>query len=239
MIQPPPLPLLGRANVLSFTGGFVDVVGFAALFGLFANHMTGNIVMIGISLSYSSPGMLLKLLAIPVFIGSVALTRLMILRLAASGYPSTRILYMAQALLLILFMVTALASLPHDDPNDPWLVCAGLFAVAAMSVQNTQGKLLDPQCVPTTVMTGNLVQAVIDFVDLYLAKRSAEPGASQRLKQATAAIVSFIAGAVLGAFMLKNLSFACLGMPVLLLLLLSFMPGGAYIGNKEMKLEMK
>ncbi|MDR5171944.1 DUF1275 domain-containing protein [Methylobacillus flagellatus] len=231
--------LRSKACVLSFTGGFVDVVGFAALFGLFANHMTGNIVMIGVSLSYSSPGMALKLLAIPTFIGSIALMRLLVLRLHTHGCELTRILCLTQAALLVLAMVAAIASLPHHDPNDPLLIAAGLFAVAAMSVQNTQDKLVHTGCAPTTVMTGNLVQAVIDFVDLYLAKSNATLETRQRLKQSTAAIACFIAGAVLGALMLKHFSFACLALPILLLLAMGLMPAMVPLENQRMRIEMK
>jgi uncharacterized membrane protein YoaK (UPF0700 family) len=37
---------VGATATLSFVGGFVDVVGFIALFGLFTSHVTGNFSML-------------------------------------------------------------------------------------------------------------------------------------------------------------------------------------------------
>jgi uncharacterized protein DUF1275 len=39
---------------LSFVGGFVDVVGFIALFGLFTAHVTGNFIMLGLEMVHAT-----------------------------------------------------------------------------------------------------------------------------------------------------------------------------------------
>ena len=62
---------------LSFVGGFVDVVGFIALFGLFTAHVTGNFIMLGLEMVHATKLAIAKLLAVPVFIVMVALTRLL------------------------------------------------------------------------------------------------------------------------------------------------------------------
>src|SRR3546814_16520961 len=63
---------LGRALPagcgLAFVAGFVDVVGFVALFGLFTAHVTGNFVLIGAEIVHSGVGVVAKLFALPVFI---------------------------------------------------------------------------------------------------------------------------------------------------------------------------
>ena len=41
---------------MALVGGYVDVVGFVLLFGLFVNHATGNLVMLGVSLAGGGQG---------------------------------------------------------------------------------------------------------------------------------------------------------------------------------------
>ena len=62
---------------LSFVAGYVDTVGFIALFGLFTAHVTGNFVLIGSELARSSSNVLLKLLVFPAFIVAVAFARIL------------------------------------------------------------------------------------------------------------------------------------------------------------------
>src|SRR3546814_6224912 len=61
---------------LGFIAGYVDTLGFVALFGLFIGHITGNFVLIGAELSRPQSGpVLLKFLAFPSFIFGVAFAR--------------------------------------------------------------------------------------------------------------------------------------------------------------------
>ena len=52
--------------------GFVDTVGFVALFGVFTAHVTGNFVLLGAQLARPGQGAAIKLLAFPAFIVAVA-----------------------------------------------------------------------------------------------------------------------------------------------------------------------
>jgi len=45
---------VGATATLSFVGGFVDVVGFIALFGLFTAHVTGNFIMLGLEMVHAT-----------------------------------------------------------------------------------------------------------------------------------------------------------------------------------------
>jgi uncharacterized membrane protein YoaK (UPF0700 family) len=67
------------SSALGFTAGYVDTVGFIALFGLFTAHVTGNFVLIGSELAHPAQGVLIKFLAFPAFIASVALSRMLAL----------------------------------------------------------------------------------------------------------------------------------------------------------------
>ena len=84
-----PAEPVGRAvfatATLSFVGGFVDVVGFIALFGLFTAHVTGNFIMLGLEMVHATKLAIAKLLAVPIFIVMVALTRLFVLHYEKKG----------------------------------------------------------------------------------------------------------------------------------------------------------
>jgi uncharacterized membrane protein YoaK (UPF0700 family) len=53
---------VGATATLSFVGGFVDVVGFIALFGLFTAHVTGNFIMLGLEMVHATKLAIAKLL---------------------------------------------------------------------------------------------------------------------------------------------------------------------------------
>jgi uncharacterized membrane protein YoaK (UPF0700 family) len=64
---------------LGCVAGYVDTLGFMALFGLFTAHVTGNFVLIGIRLADpTQASILLKFLAFPAFIAGVAGARVLI-----------------------------------------------------------------------------------------------------------------------------------------------------------------
>ena len=165
---------------LSFVGGFVDVVGFIALFGLFTAHVTGNFIMLSLEMVHTTKLAIAKLLAVPIFIVMVALTRLFVLHYEKKGDSPWREVLLAQAALLTCFMIAGGMTTPHQDPNDLGPVVAGLLGVAAMAVQNA--RLILANHGPTTMMTGNTTQAVIDLVDLLRGLPDETPQARKRLK---------------------------------------------------------
>lgn len=167
-------------TVLALVAGYVDTLGFVALFGLFTAHVTGNFVLIGKELAGPGPGdgVLLKLLAFPAFIFAVALSRVLALAAQRRGHSAVRRLFVLQIVLLTGFMLAGLAAqIPHAvlaqsapaTANGALVIAAGLLGAMAMGVQNAQGRLELATLVPTTVMTGNVTQLVIDLVDLLLA----------------------------------------------------------------------
>ena len=211
--------------LLSFAAGYVDVVGFAALFGLFTAHVTGNFIMIGVQLIGASQGLLTKLLALPTFVIAVGCTRLLETALRRRGQPVIRILFLFECALLAAFMAAGVIASPITDPGTPLVVICGLLGVAAMGIQNAMSRTVLSEAGPTTIMTGNTTQIVIDAVDLPGATPEARAAIHRRLGKMLPAVAGFAAGAIIGAFAFKLFVFWSLLLPTVLLLVLAMQHG--------------
>lgn len=202
--------------VLGFTAGYVDTVGFVALFGLFTAHVTGNFVLIGAELAQPGHGVLMKLLAFPAFVLAVAMTRLMTISLSQRGKPLLRPVLLLQLVFLGGFMVVGLLAVPVTDTAAPLALLAGVLGATGMGVQNAGSRLVLSQLAPTTVMTGNVTQLVIDSVDML--RGTADAATRARAGKFFWPILTFGLGAISGAFAYVYGSFWALLLPMALLL---------------------
>ncbi|MGM9482412.1 YoaK family protein [Roseateles sp. NT4] len=194
--------------LLAAVAGYVDTLGFVALFGLFTAHVTGNFVLIGAELARPGHGVLLKLLAFPAFIAGVVVARLIALVCEGRQSTSQRWLLGTQAVLLIAFMAAGLVAHPAPQSDAPWVLLAGCLGAAAMGVQNATGRLPLAKLTPHTVMTGNVTQLVIDATDVAL--RRAAPGTRERLRKLLWPVLAFGAGAMAGAAAFMQIGFLAL-----------------------------
>ncbi|MBO9557118.1 MAG: DUF1275 domain-containing protein [Caulobacter sp.] len=195
-----PVRLAGVTGMgMAFVGGYVDVIGFVLLFGLFVAHATGNIVMLGVGLAGDAGGLATKLLALPVFIGAAAATYALIRWRDARGQPCEVLVLALQALLLLVFMLLTAHALPAAGPNAPDVMLAGLVGVAAMAVQNVGARVVFTHLAPTTMMTGNVTQLAIDIVDLVIAQGRPDEALKARLLKTWPPVFAFAFGAVGGA----------------------------------------
>ena len=197
---------------LAFTAGYVDTVGFVALFGLFTAHVTGNFVLIGSELARPSHGVLIKLLAFPAFILAVVAARLLVSRAQKTGETGAHGLLALQAALLIGSMLAGWLALPLIDARSSLGLSAGVLAAAAMGIQNAASRLVWNSLSPTTVMTGNVTQLTIDMVDLL--RLSGRDGIRQRVRKFLWPVVGFAVGAISGAFAFQQFSFLSLLVPI-------------------------
>jgi uncharacterized membrane protein YoaK (UPF0700 family) len=204
-------------SALGFISGFVDTLGFIALFNLFAAHITGNVVLIAASLIDQRYGLAIKLLAIPTFIIAAIVTRLFIIRRERRLLDATAHVLIAEAVLLAAFMTMALASAPFQDQASPAAISTGLLAAAAMGVQNTAARTFMNGLPPTTVMTGNLMQIIVDVVDVLHRHGKLEPKID-RLSKLVPLMLAFSAGAIGGAVGYVTIGFAALAAPILVAL---------------------
>jgi len=197
---------------LAFVAGYVDTVGFVALFGLFTAHVTGNFVLIGAALAQSTGNVLLKLLVFPAFVLAVGITRFVVVWMDQRGQQALRPLLFGQLLLLIGFGCFGWAASPVIHSNAPLVLWTGVLGGAAMGVQNAAVRLVLSSVAPTTVMTGNVTQLVIDCVDLALGVGNSK--VRRRAIKFFWSIAAFAIGAVAGGFGTIAINFASLIIPV-------------------------
>ncbi|MDR6625525.1 YoaK family protein [Caulobacter segnis] len=184
---------------MAFVGGYVDVVGFVLLFGLFVAHATGNLVMLGVALAGDSGGLATKLLALPTFVVVASLAYAFVRSRKARGLACEALVLGLQALLLTAFALLTVAATPAAAADRPEVMLAGLAGVAAMAVQNVGARVVFGHLAPTTMMTGNVTQMAIDIVDLVTARGRPDQALRARLVKTWPPVAAFALGAVGGA----------------------------------------
>jgi uncharacterized membrane protein YoaK (UPF0700 family) len=183
---------------LGFIAGYVDTVGFIALFGLFTAHVTGNFVLIGVELARPGHGVLLRLLAFPAFIAGIVLARLLVLQTSRLDRHASTPLLLLEGVLLAACVLAGARAVPFTDTETPAAIATGVLAAAAMGVQNAAGRIAWSALIPTTVMTGNVTQLVIDAVDLV--RGAGDAAVRERFGRFVWPVLAFGAGAIAGGF---------------------------------------
>jgi uncharacterized membrane protein YoaK (UPF0700 family) len=222
-IEVPQQPLsraVALTSTLALVAGFVDVVGFVALFGLFTSHFTGNFVVIGQEIVDHSLRLVAELLALFTFFFVVAGTRLLVLLADRTGHSPFRLCLFIQIALLTGCMLVGVAASPITDPAAVGSIATAQLGVAAMAVQNAICRVIFPTHPPTTVMTMNLTQVSVDFVDMFRGIPGLSDAARDRFDRTAPIVLLFCVGVVLGAFGYLFASFWCLALPIAGLLVL-------------------
>ena len=215
------------SRLLGFNAGYVDTASFLALNGLFSAHVTGNFVTLGASLvHHGSEGALSKLSALPVFCVAVMLSRMASNALVARQRPPLFSLVVAKILLLGLAAVLMIALGPFSNADAPPAFIAGMSMVCAMAVQNAMHRMHLGQMPPSTLMTGNTTQVMIDLADLLKnVQGEARSSATARLRKMVPSILCFASGCALAALAYLWLGMWCFAVPpVVALLSLNWLP---------------
>ena len=200
--------------LLSLVAGFVDTSAFIILFGIFTAHVTGNIALAGASfVDEEEESTLTRLLMIPVFMLTVAMTSLLAKYARRRQWPVFAVLLTAEAIALLIFLVVSASLSPAliIDVQEEYIFPIGMSGVVAMGIQNTLMKeaKVFKSYIPTTVMTGNTTQLTIDLVQLIGAKFSSSEQAKQevaesleRISRYLPVIIGFACGGLAAAFLI-------------------------------------
>lgn len=209
----PTVPLL-----LSINGGYVDTAGFIALQGLFTAHVTGNFVTAAAALVFGTSGVEAKLLALPVFCIVIALARVLGRAMADCPAARVRTLVGMQFLLLLAGCILAVRLGPFPNGDAPQAIITGMVLVCAMAIQNAVHRVHLASFPPTTLMTGNTTQLVLDAVDLLLIRSDQAERATvrHRLLRMAQSIVCFAAGCAAAALLFWASGMWCFAAPPLL-----------------------
>ncbi len=205
----PNLPIL-----LSVNGGYVDTAGFLALHGLFTTHVTGNFVTLGAALVLGTSGAVAKLLALPVFCVVVMAVRLISGALATSRLPGLRTILGLKVALLFLGSGLAIGLGPFES-GDGWAaIITGMTLVSAMAIQNAIHRIHMNALPPTTIMTGNTTQVMIDLADLMRGMPADSRNAIRaRLSRMSGSLAAFALGCAAAALMYAKQGIWCFALP--------------------------
>lgn len=165
---------LTTAFQMAAIAGFVDVFCFVNYSRLFTAHITGNIVIAITEMIHHTPGITIKLIALPVF-ALVAMGIVWIIEHRGRSKSLLAVFLIIEAIFLALFMIAG--NKVASSVNDVSIVyiTTGMFAVSAMAIHNTLLCTFMRSLPPCTVMTGNFCKFLVDTVSFLYGKTSTHP----------------------------------------------------------------
>src|SRR6266852_1744915 len=184
--------------LLSVIAGMVDLTGFFTLGNIFTAHVTGNLVVIAAKAVRGGPLNLAQTLSVPVFILAVAAVWLLARASGRRGPGLTRLLLQVQFLLLTGILIFSVITKPSANPHGLMAGIAVMIAVSAMACQYALLRLAIPGAISTAVMTGNLTNTVLSFMDLS-SRDPLLPVDAGRLRRSLHLLLGFLLGCVVGA----------------------------------------
>jgi uncharacterized membrane protein YoaK (UPF0700 family) len=152
---------------LTVVGGFVDAVGYIALFEVFTANMSGNSVHVGMYLGRQDwPNLLRPLCAIVSYVVGMTLTRIAIGLAGRNGIRRIASFTLTVEALLLLFFAHATPAMHLgqivDLQSSAYFTLVALLAFA-MGVQTATLTHIGPLTVYTTFVTGTLTKLTESF----------------------------------------------------------------------------
>lgn len=199
------------AGLLTATGGFLDAFTFVGHGRVFANSMTGNVVLLGVA---TATGNIFEawwhLVPIVAFVMGVAAAHFIRVVLRSNvGEKVEKI-----SLWLEIGFLSLVASLPNSMPDEG--IILGVAFVAA--VQSTSFTRVNGGGYNSTMTTGNIRRFAESFFASLPPERDAK--AFRQMKIFAFICLCFLSGAVLGGFSTPRLGNFAVAIPTVALLFL-------------------
>lgn len=200
--------------LLVFVAGYADTATFTSGNEVFSAHVTGNFVVFANKLIHNPQlSDFSILLTFPVFIIAVYCTGFL-----NNKIKDERALYLLMGVILA---ISALLSyfIGKDYPVESFVNFAiVLVVVFALGIQNAVNKLYGKSTFgPTTVMTGNVTKATLDFCHAFTGEEKNEETKSS-FWRIFVLIVGFLIGCILGAILSAKYGLVVLLIPALLVI---------------------
>jgi uncharacterized membrane protein YoaK (UPF0700 family) len=216
--------LVFTSIMLSFVAGYADTSTFVGADGLFSAHVTGNFVIFAYDIITNQlAGSWLKLIAFPVFIVAVFFTTL-IIDYTHNDRRAINLLFVMEGFLLT---IAGLVSWFYGQEKTVSIVkdLIPMMVVFALGLQNAYGRIFAKELLaPTTVMTGNVTQFIIDLAGFLKNKDHKYQDFKLKLVQGLYVILPFLMGCIGGTLMTKAVglgSMVFIGLLMFLLVLFS------------------
>ncbi|MFP3590423.1 YoaK family protein [Chryseobacterium sp. SIMBA_038] len=198
--------------IMAFSAGFVDTSTFTVADGLFSAHITGNFVVFAYKLS-NHPAMsdFINLVSFPVFILAVILTRKV-----DSWYKNERGIFAWIGIYLIIAGILAFFLKQNHITTGFVYHFMLMLIVFSMGIQNTVNRLYANSAFgPTTVMTGNVTKAILDFFSYISTQHTFEK--LIELKKSLVLLTNFLIGCILGALISSRFGLVSMLIPGILI----------------------
>jgi uncharacterized membrane protein YoaK (UPF0700 family) len=211
---------------LALTAGFADAFGYLGLHGLLTAHVTGNLAFMAVGIAQGSPHIIMKFLALPLFMIGVSLATLFITWISRHRALALAFSLILEAVLFGLCILAGSLLPPCRSPDDLTCFCVGTILIMAMATQNAIMRLPLQKLPSTTAMTTNVTEAAVQWTHWAIGfGRKLSPDDRHalfgRAKTIAMTVSAFALGGVGGGVTAARIGYAGLLAPICILALLA------------------
>ena len=215
---------------LALTAGFADAFGYLELHGLLTAHVTGNLAFMAVGLAQGSPHVIMKFLALPLFMAGVSLATIVITWMGRHSGRTLVWTLLMEAGLFLLCLVAGSELPPCRSTDDETGFCVGTLLLMTMALQNAIMRLPLKTLPSTTAMTTNVTEATVQWTHRLIGfgrSLSAEDKRQRfgRAKTLALTVGAFALGGIGGGVAAVHLGYVGLVAPICILALLALHSG--------------